>query len=274
MTPLEFHHFTADFAGQTLGLSLPARQPLLGQLPGRITLDAAAALHHAEDWLPEVETWLAHGLVPALCPQKPNWDHHWELIYAPPPPAQRNLEERTAAQMHLPWPALVQLKTPLPGWTWQPAHGLLILDNFDLPASELADIDIGALIVLPGSFAPTWHARLGPDPLAYAVQLQKINGQLVLQTQAQIAPAMPTHHSTVCMRHTTLSPRVGGRKGAGNPLHFDIQAPAPITLHASVLQGAQPLAAGQLIPVANGYGLRIERLFGPAPMVHNPRKGS
>jgi hypothetical protein len=256
------HYFTADFAGQTLGMGLPACRPLQDLPTGHITLDAAAALGYAERWLPELEAWLAHGLFPSLCPQQPNWGDHWVLTRAPSP----HVGGRDAAQIHLPWLALEKLKTPLPGWTWQTAHCPLILDSFDLPSQELIDIDIGALIVLPSSFAPTWRACIGPDHLYYTAQLQKMNGQLQLQTQAQaqaqMAPAVPTHHTTVRTHCATLNPCVRGREEAGSPLHFELDFKAPILLHASQAQGMHPLAAGQLMPVGNGYGLRIERLLG------------
>jgi hypothetical protein len=102
------HYFTADFAGQTLGMGLPACRPLQDLPTGHITLDAAAALGYAERWLPELEAWLAHGLFPSLCPQQPNWGDHWVLTRAPSP----HVGGRDAAQIHLPWLALEKLKTP------------------------------------------------------------------------------------------------------------------------------------------------------------------
>jgi hypothetical protein len=254
------HHFTAPLTGAVLGLSLPTCQPLEGHPPGRVVLDAAAALYRAERWLPALEEWLGQGLVPALVAEPaPGLNQHLCLHHT-------NLN----TQIHLPFSVLANLKTPRPevlsAWVWQPVHCQLILDNLALSAADLAQIEVGALIILPAAFAQPWGARLqatGSPDMLFAVELQESMGQLRIQPTGQPSPPLVSEHTTLRFRlPLTLLPEqlLGLADSAAAPIADTtaLLAPSAVALHAGTDMGEKILAVGQLIPVGSGFGLRVD----------------
>jgi hypothetical protein len=255
------HHFTATLTGGVLGLSLPTCQPLEGHPSGRVVLDAAAALYHAERWLPALEEWLGQGLAPALASgaSNPVWNQHLCLH-----------NSSLNVQIHLPCSIFAHMKAPRPetlsAWVWQPVPCQLILDALPLSAVDLTQIEAGALIILPAAFAQPWCARLqatsSPNML-FAVECQESMGQLCVQPTGQLSPPLVSDHATVRFRlPLTFLPEqlLGLADGAPaqTPDTTALLATGAVALQTVTDQVEKILAVGQLIPVGSGFGLRVD----------------
>ncbi len=193
------HVFTARLPDSVVGLSLPIRQSPHGLPPGRVVLDAAAALAEAEAWLPVFEDWLHCGLMPELTPVT-------EALAAPLMFDQHLTVSNPglAVDVHLPLSAVRALRTPPPealaGWVWQPLACELVLDSVPLTLADVQSLHVGALLILPASFAATWSARLQPlggKGGVYGARLYEQRGRLCAAAVGQIAPHPGNDHATV-----------------------------------------------------------------------------
>ncbi len=260
------HHFTAPLAGGVLGLHIPTCQPLEGHPSGRVVLDAGAALDRAELWLISLEEWLNQGLAPTLVspPEATLLNQHLCLV-----------NTKLNCQIQLPCNVLAQIKTPLPqalsSWAWQPVPCQLILEALPLSQTDLAQIEVGALLIMPSSFTPPWEVRLqtiGSPDMLFAAKLQGSMGQLRIQPTGQTAPPLSAEHTTTVrfgLPLTVLPEQLLGL--THNP---DKTNPAPlpdtntllnssaVTLYKHGDDGETILAVGQIIALGCGFALRIE----------------
>lgn len=269
------HLFTAPMADSEVGLSLPARQSPCESSPGRVTLEAAAALYRAERWLPALEDWLGSGLVPAL-------------TEVTEPLAEASMFDRHVlmsnsefdAEVHLPLSVLAALGTPpsaaLAAWRLKPVACTLVVDALPLSADDLGGLEVGALLVLPASFAGAWQAWLQPTSAhggAFGAQLAESHGRLraVALGDAGSCPARDLFPVRVTQ---VLQVPIAGLLGWSEVKPHLLDIPA-LTADGGVTvfgPGASPLplASGQLIPIGEGFALRIGVL--PDAATQPPRR--
>jgi hypothetical protein len=264
------HVYTALADEAPIGISLPAEQPRQGLSPGRVTLDAAAALYQAERWLPALEDWLGCGIVPQLT-----------RITDPRAEALTFSEHVTLShpemdvQVHLPMPLLSRQRAAPPApfqaqWNWQPVRCELVLDSLPLTPADLQAIEVGALVLLPASFAETWEARLQPTAApahVFAARLSERRGRLCANATGDTSSVPPTDHATARFRRpVAVRPHeLFGWLGQGQePAALEdssLLAAGAVMVHGSAqLTQARPLVMGQLIPVGSGFALRLDGL--------------
>ncbi|MEY4561548.1 MAG: hypothetical protein RLZZ618_825 [Pseudomonadota bacterium] len=261
------HVFSARMPDSVVGLSLPARQ-LTTELPqGRVVLDAAQALGAAEAWLPLLEDWLGCGLIPQLKlsdKAEPSLFNRHAVLTHP----------ALDVDVYLPLAMLAGMPTALPetlaGWSWHSLVCDLVLDSLAFTLADVQALEVGALVVLPASFATTWGGRLDPvsgKGSAFGARLFEHRGRLCVSAAGH--SASPGSRDQVTVRFTqTVEVKLPHLLGWGANKAPTLEAPQLLSPGAVMLVGSamlkgQPLAAGQLIPVGSGFAVRLDTLLMP-----------
>jgi hypothetical protein len=264
-SPRERHLFTARLPSGIMGLSLPTCQPLQGQPAGRIMLDAAAALYHAERWLSPLQDWLGQGVLPSL------------MQVTQPDPESLLFKQHVVlsspalhTQLHLPLAALLRLSKPpafLESWSWQTLPCELIVDAVPLAQADLLAVEPGALILLPASFGAQWGARLQPllqEPaktVLFTAGLAPLRGQLGVYATGQHAAKAPDAQATVRFR-TSVWVSAPALLGWLPDKTVELDVPNLLARNAILVQTSamthnKAFAIGQIIPVAEGFAICV-----------------
>ena len=151
------------------------------------------------------------------------------------------------------------LRTPALEWS---AHDATVVLG-DVPADALDQLEIGALLWLPGAFATAWDVRL-TDPVGRlppcAARLDLAAQRIVVSpgSASVAAPADGDALLQVVLSRPVRLPldRWLGWGPAGAPYAW----PTPQPWEAELRQGRTVLARGALLPVGEGCGLRIASL--------------
>ena len=165
--------------------------------------------------------------------------------------------------LHLPPPE--SLRAPALSWASQLATVVL----GEVPPEALAQLQVGGVLWLPGSFAAAWDVRL-VDP---AGQLAPCAAALELAAQRITVPPLgpergvPADAADAAALQVVLARTVSlpldhwlGWGRAGAAYHW----PTPQPWAAELRQGPNVWARGALLPLGDGCGLYIESVEQPA----------
>lgn len=251
--------YTADCAHGRIGLSLPAVDPGVPLGSGRRVLDAALVLADAEPWLAAFEAWLGQGLLPSFArdldasPERWMFDTH-VCVQHP------QLDSR----VYLPLEWLIGNRSAPPqllhDWVWSPIECELLLDAPPIARYEAQELDTGDLLLLPSSFASPWTGRLIPRGSATAGVLASIgdvHGRLSVSVLGGVPdPLLPGQTCVFLDGTVSLMPSVlfsWSSDAAGKAVAVgDAVILCSLGSHDGGL-----LASGELIPMAQGWAVRI-----------------
>jgi len=265
------HLFTSPVAGGLFGLSLPAA-PAAGGLPsGRKVLDAAVALARFEPWLALFEEWLGAGLLPTLSAETDAIAERWMFSAHV---CARHEESGARVFVPLAWLSATRKAPPaaLAGWIWSSVQCELVMDTPPIQREDIDRFETGALLLLPGSFSSTWSARLQPrgvSDVTVAVQVSESHAQLCVTVLGSTAPSVEGGQARVCLAEPmTVTPAAlfGWAQPGPASQPAQIAVGGAVSVCSAALDETNPLAFGQLVPMAEGYAVRLEQLVSrPSP---------
>ena len=274
--PQAFDFVIASAHGRAL-LQLPPAPTPDAPPPGATRADAVWAAVHlaaAEPLVCALERWLGEALDPSPA-----------CLLAPAPDA----ETRLAATVHdaqlapegsrLLLPAAWLRAAPLPealapALDWDRLPCRVILDHLR-PPGDTSALGVGDLLLLPASFASEWHARalpLGNTDLPPA-QL-RIDPSARLQACATPdpgdAPRLPDPQAWMLETLLPLELPLGVLLPEARSRDADLSTtPSLSGLDIGVFDAeGELLAVGRLMPIAQGWGLRLQEV--PAAAIPEP----
>jgi hypothetical protein len=251
--------YIADGPNGRVGVSLRALDAQVPLGSGRRVLDAALVLADAEPWLSVFEDWLGQGLVPTFTrdveasPERWMFDAH---VCAHHPESD--------ARVYLPLVWLTALRDAPPAalaaWSWSPIECELLLDAPPIPRYEAQELDTGDLLLLPASFASPWAGRLMPrghDTPGVQACIGDVQGRLSVSVMGgEPTPLLPGQTCVFLDGTVSLSPSAlfsWSAQAVGQPLPM---GDAVVLCSLGSVDGGL-LASGELIPMAQGWAVRI-----------------
>jgi hypothetical protein len=257
-------------AGRRHELKIFVPQRSGGGRPQRDAVAHASTLAVAEPLLMQLERWLGASIDPQPTLALP--EQHTDDC-----PEARTLKLQTDVHCELA-PAGTEVTLPLALLTgvakppealrtaavrWPRYDCAVVLETLAAGAIAAAQVAVGSLLLLPGSFASTpqgWPVRLLPQDLSDELAA----GWLVTQRNLRIAANATKQPKVdgdewrvVADAQTTVAADICLFGVTARPVDVPFESPAA----ALLLCGQRPVAAGRLVAAGQGHGLFIERLL-------------
>lgn len=251
--------YTADCPQGRVGLSLPAVDADVPVGSGRRVLDAALVLAEAEPWLAAFEDWLGQGIVPTFArdldasPERWMFDAHVCVTHP-----------QHDARVYLPVEWLMTTRSAPPAsladWVWSTIECDLLLDAPPIPRYEAQELDTGDLLLLPASFASPWAGRLIPKGQAtpgVQASIGDLQGKLSVSVMGEVStPLLPGQTCVFLDGTVSLLPAALFGWSAEASAKATPVGDAVVLCSLGSVDGGL-LASGELIPMAQGWAVRI-----------------